>query len=91
MASSITWQAIAGTTALMPAMPVAACRAPTRSISHAVRSTSRRAWSTASRDREIDSRTTPCAASGLPNAVRLAARRTMVSMARSAMPISRMQ
>ena len=64
---------------------------PALSISHAVLSTSSRACSTSIRDCAICSRTTPCSASGRSNATRDCARRTIRSIARSAIPISRMQ
>jgi hypothetical protein len=76
---------------LIAAISEAAPLAPNRSISQAVLSTSSRACSTSIRDWAICSRTTPWSASGRPNATRSRARRTIRSMARSAIPISRMQ
>lgn len=70
---------------------VCAPRLPTVSISHAVFSTSSRSCSTVTRASAIQFCTTPCCASGLPKAVRDTARSHISSMARSAIPISRMQ
>ncbi len=64
---------------------------PTVSMSHAVFSTSSRNCSRRTRDSAIQSRITPCSASGRPNATRLDARSHINSMARSAMPMDRMQ
>ncbi len=91
MARSITAQAMRGTATLIAAISVAAPFAPWLSISHAVLSTSSRACSTSMRDSAICSRTTPCSESGRLNATRDCARRTIRSIARSAIPISRMQ
>src|SRR5690348_6774062 len=91
MARSITHCAIAGVTILIAWISACAPLLPTVSISHAVLSTSSRACSIRTLDSAIQSWITPCSARGLPNAVRLTARRHMSSRARSAAPISRMQ
>ena len=51
----------------------------------------RRACSISMRESAIHSRTTPCSASGLPNATRSVTRRHIRSSARSATPMQRMQ
>lgn len=82
---------VRGVAILMAWISVCAPLLPTVSISQAVFSTSSRSCSTATRASAIHSCTTPCWASGLPNASRETARRHISSMARSAIPISRMQ
>ena len=88
--SRISWTTF-GVAILIAWISVCAPRLPTVSISQAVLSTSSRSCSTATRDSAIQSRTTPCSASGLPKATRPSARSHISSMARSATPIARMQ
>ena len=66
----MTHSAIAGVAILMAWISVCAPLLPTVSISQAVLSTSSRACSMRTRDSAIQSRTTPCSASGRPNATR---------------------
>lgn len=80
-----------GVAILIDWISVCAPRLPTVSISQAVFSTSSRSCSTVTRASAIQFCTTPCWASGLPKAVRATARRHISSIARSAIPISRMQ
>ena len=67
--SRIHWT-VAGVAILIAWISVCAPLLPTVSISQAVLSTSSRSCSSRTRDSAIQSRTTPCSASGLPNATR---------------------
>jgi hypothetical protein len=64
---------------------------PTVSIIHAAFSTRRRAMSISHRASAMRSCQTDCSATGLPNATRALSRATIISKARSAAPIERMQ
>src|SRR5690606_10768421 len=91
MARSTTSIATRGAITLIAATSDRAACTPCLSISQAVLRVSSRACSIAIRDSAICSRTTPCLASGPPNASRDSARLHISSSARSAAPIARMQ
>ncbi len=68
-----------------------AARLPSVSIFQAAKRVSRRAWSISIREAAIASWTNCLSASGPPKATRSLARRHIISSARSAVPIARMQ
>ena len=82
---------VAGAAILIAWISVCAPLLPTVSMSQAALRVSSRSCSMRTRDSAIQSRMTPWSDSGLPKATRLAARSTMSSSERSAMPTRRMQ
>ena len=80
-----------GATTLIIAISARAALLPAMSIVCAAFSVSSRAWSIMQRDSAMRSCQTDCSASGLPNAMRACRRSTIISSARSAAPMERMQ
>jgi hypothetical protein len=91
MARSMIFSAMFGIATLMPEISVAADLLPTVSMRWAVRRTYSRHMSISMRASAIQSWISPLWATDEPNVVRVSARFTMSSSARSATPIVRMQ
>ena len=91
MAQSITVHAMLGAATLIIAISRAAALLPIVSILCAASSTSRRVCSMAIRASAMRCCVSVCSAIGRPNADRDKLRLHMISNARSAMPINRMQ
>ena len=91
MAQSTTLHAMLGAAILIIAISRRASRFPTVSIKWAVFNVSSRVCSMAMRDSAIRSKVTVCSETGRPNVTRCEVRRHIISRARSASPISRMQ
>src|SRR5579885_1976488 len=91
IARSMTRSARLGATTLIIAISARAALLPARSIVYAALKVNSRACSISIREFAISVRMTPCSASGLPNATRDFTLRHIISSARSATPISRMQ
>jgi hypothetical protein len=91
IAQSTTWHAMFGAAILIIAISRRASLLPTVSIIAAVFSVSRRVCSIMMRASAIRSSVTVCSDTGLPNATRCCVRRHIISSARSARPIRRMQ
>ncbi len=91
MARSSTQVATRGATTLMAAISMRALRTPTVSMSQAVLRTRSRACSIIRRASATQSWKTPCSATVLPNATLPLARELIISKARSAIPMRRMQ
>ncbi|MCY1245855.1 hypothetical protein D9M72_590360 [compost metagenome] len=87
----MTLHAMAGAATLIIAMRLFAALFPTLSIICAASSASSRAWSIRILDSAIRSDQTSCSMIGFPNATRDRPRLHIVSSARSAKPMRRMQ